>query len=223
MLSVEMRKQKGMLCSMAPSHASRGSFDDSHYLLLWLHHNLFFLDSFAKFLIPYVSRKTESLKGRGPQSVRRDSRQSRPTPEFNPHVQKLYALKYYCSLYLADVEMIYIPIFTFMDKLMQGQSSNPKSSSQKHNPNEDGGSGFPIEPPRGPARNGFHHSSSMIHPSAYGSSRNKKVEDSVSRVGSSRAFGSSTNGTDMRTKRSQLPQPAPYSSTASQGKEETFK
>lgn len=135
-----------------------------------------------------AKRKTESLKGRGPQSVRTDSRQSRPTPEFNPH----------------------------------GQSSNPKSSSQKHNPNEDGGSGFPIEPPRGPARNGFHHSSSMIHPSAYGSSRNKKVEGSVSRVGSSRAFGSSTNGTDMRTKRSQLPQPAPYSSTASQGKEETF-
>lgn len=33
--------------------------------------------------------------------------------------------------------------------------SNPKSNSEQYNPQEDGGSGFPIESSRGPKQNGF--------------------------------------------------------------------
>ncbi|XP_050128949.1 probable serine/threonine-protein kinase At1g09600 [Malus sylvestris] len=50
----------------------------------------------------------------------------------------------------------------------QGQA-NPKSISEKYNPEEDSGSGFPIEPPKGAAPNAFSHSGQSVHPSAFGS------------------------------------------------------
>ncbi|XP_021824542.1 probable serine/threonine-protein kinase At1g09600 isoform X1 [Prunus avium] len=53
----------------------------------------------------------------------------------------------------------------------QGQP-NPKSISEKYNPDEDSGSGFPIEPPKGATSNGYSHSGQSMHPSAFGSSRN---------------------------------------------------
>ncbi|OWM67518.1 hypothetical protein CDL15_Pgr028381 [Punica granatum] len=88
-------------------------------------------------------RKAESVKGRGPESVRRGLRDTKavPTPEFNAHGEIT----------------------------LQGQS-NSKTVSHKYHDQEDSGSGFPIEPPRGVRPDGFTHSSSMIHPSAADSS-----------------------------------------------------
>lgn len=45
----------------------------------------------------------------------------------------------------------------------QGQP-NTTSVSHKYNAQEDGGSGFLIEPPRGAKQNGYSHASSAIHP-----------------------------------------------------------
>ncbi|KAK4752026.1 hypothetical protein SAY87_020824 [Trapa incisa] len=85
-------------------------------------------------------RKAEPVKGRGPESVRRGSRDVKvvPTPEFNAHGEVSF----------------------------QGQP-NPKGVNHKFNHLEDNGSGFPIRPSSGARRsNGFTHSSSMVHPSA---------------------------------------------------------
>ncbi|XP_062099909.1 probable serine/threonine-protein kinase At1g09600 [Humulus lupulus] len=99
-------------------------------------------------------RRADTVKGRGPESVRRGSRDANqlPTPEFE------------------DDE----------DTSMQ-KHSNAKTSSHKYSsPPEDGGSGFRMEPPRGERQNGYAHSSSMVHPSAaVGSSRSKTVDNST--------------------------------------------
>ncbi|KAF8411919.1 hypothetical protein HHK36_004477 [Tetracentron sinense] len=127
-------------------------------------------------------KRAEAVKGRGPESVRRGSRESKAVaaPDANEELQ--------VSL-----------------QKRQGQSK-PKSNSEKYNPQEDGGSGFPMEPPRGTTQNGFSHSGSLIHPSAYGSSRNKKVKEDETLVGSGRAFGSSRDVSELRTQRSHMPQ-----------------
>ncbi|KAJ7949755.1 Kinase family protein [Quillaja saponaria] len=98
-------------------------------------------------------QKTETVKGRGPVSVTRGTRDPKvlSTLEFNA----------------------------------KGESK-PKMSSHKYNPHEDGGSGFPIEPPRGAAQNGYSHSTSMIHPAIVG-------------LGSSRRNG------ELRSQRSHMP------------------
>ncbi|XP_077231536.1 putative serine/threonine-protein kinase At1g54610 [Tasmannia lanceolata] len=86
--------------------------------------------------------------------------------------------------------------------------SNPKSNSEKYNPPEDSVSGFPIDPPRGTRKNGFSHSSPLMHPDAFGSSRNKKLKEDELRIAPGRAFGSSkdSNGRELKTQRSYMPQ-----------------
>lgn len=64
----------------------------------------------------------------------------------------------------------------------EGQGQSNKSTSVKYNLQEDSGSGFPIEPPRGNLRNGYSHSNSMIHPNAVGCSQNKRVKDDASHM-----------------------------------------
>ncbi|PIN22335.1 Cdc2-related protein kinase [Handroanthus impetiginosus] len=60
----------------------------------------------------------------------------------------------------------------------EGQGQSNKSTSYKYNPQEDSGTGFPIEPPRGKnLKNGYSQSNSMIHPNAVGYSWNKKSKD----------------------------------------------
>ncbi|KAK4413422.1 putative serine/threonine-protein kinase [Sesamum alatum] len=49
-------------------------------------------------------------------------------------------------------------------------------TSYKYKPQEDSGTGFRIEPPRGNLNNGYSHSNSMIHPNAAGYAY-KKIED----------------------------------------------
>ncbi|XP_030522603.1 probable serine/threonine-protein kinase At1g09600 [Rhodamnia argentea] len=91
-------------------------------------------------------QKAGTVKGRGPESVRRGLRDNKvPTPEFD-----------------ANGEVC-----------LQGQS-NTISISHKFNPQEDSGSGFLIEPPRVNRPNGFSHCSSMIHPSVTESSLTSK-------------------------------------------------
>lgn len=84
-------------------------------------------------------RKADTVRGRGPESVRRGSRDTKqvPTPEFENH-----------------------------NDLSLQKHSNAKTSSHKYSPHEDGGSGFRMEPPRGVRQNGYAHSTSMVHPSA---------------------------------------------------------
>lgn len=112
-------------------------------------------------------RKAETIKGRGAESTRRGQRECKevPTPEFDTQGQVT----------------------------LQGES-NPKSISVKYNCHEDGGSGFPIDPPRGLGKNGLSHSTSMLHPSAVG--WKKKVEEAHHGPGG--RIGSSGRVTDLR-------------------------
>ncbi|OVA08086.1 Protein kinase domain [Macleaya cordata] len=128
-------------------------------------------------------QRAAAIKGHGSDSLRRVSRDSKtvPAPDANAESQK------------------------------QHEHSNPKSTSQKYNEQEDCGSGFPIEPPGGTAQNGFSHSGPLMHPGAFGSSRSKTVKEYESQVGPARAFGSSRNGPELRTQRSHMPQGATWS------------
>ncbi|XP_017217837.1 probable serine/threonine-protein kinase At1g09600 isoform X1 [Daucus carota subsp. sativus] len=81
-------------------------------------------------------RKVESVKGRGPESVRRGHRELKendPTPEFMAHGQQVH--------------------------------SN-KCASVAYKPHGDAGAGFPLEPSKGLKNTGINHSTSMVHPSA---------------------------------------------------------
>ncbi|XP_068647149.1 probable serine/threonine-protein kinase At1g54610 isoform X2 [Aristolochia californica] len=84
--------------------------------------------------------------------------------------------------------------------------SNPKSTSEKYNPEEEGGSGFPLNPPRGSSANGVSHSGPLYHPNAFGSSWNstKKFKEDEIRP----AFGSlgGPHGPELKTQRSCMPQ-----------------
>ncbi|XP_077249710.1 putative serine/threonine-protein kinase At1g09600 [Tasmannia lanceolata] len=66
--------------------------------------------------------------------------------------------------------------------------ANPKSNSEKYNPQEDSVSGFPIDTPIGSAKNGFFHSGQLMHPGAFGSSLK------------------GSNGPELKTQRSYMPQ-----------------
>ena len=72
----------------------------------------------------------------------------------------------------------------------QGQF-NAKSVSEVYHPEEDGGAGFPIEPPKGTARDKYSHSGQSMHPSNFGSSRNMKA--------SARAFVSPRTAEELST------------------------
>lgn len=76
---------------------------------------------------------------------------------------------------------------------------NPKSASEKYNTEEDGGSGFPIEPPKRTALN-VSHSGQSMHPAAFGSSHNMNENDQEATV-PGQALGCS-NGAELRRQRS---------------------
>ncbi|KAK1287143.1 putative serine/threonine-protein kinase [Acorus calamus] len=121
-------------------------------------------------------QREASVKGRGSQSGRRGSRDSKavPAPDANAELQR-----------------------------RQGQS-NPKSSSEKYNPQEDGGSGFPIDPPKAAAQNGFTHSGTFMHPNT--SSWNKKADETQTIPGRVSGSVRSLNGPELKTSRSYMPQ-----------------
>uniref|UniRef100_A0A5B7AB38 Protein kinase domain-containing protein n=1 Tax=Davidia involucrata TaxID=16924 RepID=A0A5B7AB38_DAVIN len=89
----------------------------------------------------------------------------------------------------------------------RGQS-NPKSISEKYNPEEDGGSGFPLEPSTRTSRNGLSHSGQLIQQGAFGSSLNMNVNEGEALMGSQRGFDSSRDGAERKTQRSFKPQAA---------------
>ncbi|XP_006363662.1 probable serine/threonine-protein kinase At1g09600 [Solanum tuberosum] len=66
---------------------------------------------------------------------------------------------------------------------ISGQGQSNISISVKYNPLEESGSGFLIEPPRVKNRNGFIHSTSVIHPNAAGYSRKVKEDSCTSQHG----------------------------------------
>ncbi|KAF5448101.1 hypothetical protein F2P56_028666 [Juglans regia] len=112
------------------------------------------------------------------ETVRRGSRESKPmpAPDANAELQ-------------ASIQK------------RQGQP-NPRSASDKCNPKEDGGSGFPIEPPKRTALNVFSHSGQSMHPTAFGSSRNMDIDGEVLTF-RGQAF---KNGSELR---SQISSPHP--------------
>ncbi|XP_023916907.1 probable serine/threonine-protein kinase At1g09600 [Quercus suber] len=77
---------------------------------------------------------------------------------------------------------------------------NPKSASEKYNTEEDGGSGFPIEPPKRTALN-VSHSGQSMHPAAFGSSHNMNENDQEATTVPGQALGCS-NGAELRSQRS---------------------
>lgn len=79
-----------------------------------------------------------------------------------------------------------VSLLSFLIWKRQGQP-NPKSISEKYNPDEDSGSGFPIEPPKGATSNGYSHSGQSMHPSAFGSSRNMS-QSGQSRNGAEKSY-----------------------------------
>ncbi|KAK1323038.1 putative serine/threonine-protein kinase [Acorus calamus] len=125
-------------------------------------------------------QRAASVKGRGSESGRRGSRDSKavPTPDANAELQ--------VSL-----------------QRRQGQS-NSKSSSEKYNPQEDGGSGFPIDPPKAAAQNGFSHSGTFMHPNT--SSWNKKADETRTIPGRVSGSVRGLNGPELKTSRSYMPQ-----------------
>ncbi|KAJ4967457.1 hypothetical protein NE237_019306 [Protea cynaroides] len=95
----------------------------------------------AKLRDEEARKQRAAAKGRGHESMRRGSRESKAAPATDANAELQSSLQKW-----------------------QGQS-NPKSGSKT------GGSGFQIEPPRGVAQNGFFHSGELNHASAHGSSR----------------------------------------------------
>ncbi|XP_059648280.1 probable serine/threonine-protein kinase At1g09600 [Cornus florida] len=88
------------------------------------------------------------------------------------------------------------------------EQSNPKSNSEKYNPEEDSGSGFPIEPSGGTSKNSFSSSCQSIKPGALQSAVYMNVNEDEALMGSQRAFGSLGVGTEWRPQGSFKPQGA---------------
>lgn len=89
----------------------------------------------------------------------------------------------------------------------QGQGHSNKCISVRLNTLEDSGAGFPIEPPRG-SKNGFSHSTSMIHPNAVGTFKKTKEEDKGGTISGS-ACSYSRHGTSIKKQHSQKSQVVP--------------
>uniref|UniRef100_A0A5B7AEY7 Protein kinase domain-containing protein n=1 Tax=Davidia involucrata TaxID=16924 RepID=A0A5B7AEY7_DAVIN len=92
--------------------------------------------------------------------------------------------------------------------LKQKGQSNPKSNSEKYNPEEDGGSIFRIEPSTGTSRNALSHSGRLIQHGAFESSLNMNENEDETLMGSQLAFGSSGDSVEWRSQRSLEPQAA---------------
>ncbi|KAM0972130.1 hypothetical protein ACFX2H_019674 [Malus domestica] len=90
--------------------------------------------------------------------------------------------------------------------LQQGQR-NLKTTGHKYTPQRDSVSGFAMEPPGGARPNGYSLCSSMVHPSAVGSSLNKTA--------------GYTSRPELKSQRSHMPQAAADLSSSSSKKDET--
>ncbi|XP_011028375.1 PREDICTED: probable serine/threonine-protein kinase At1g09600 isoform X1 [Populus euphratica] len=103
-------------------------------------------------------RRAVGGKGRGHESTRRSSKESKavPAPDANAELQ-------------ASIQK------------RQGQS-NQISISEQYNQEEDGGSGYPIGHAKGTATNVYSHSGQSMHPTNFGSSRNMNINDAVLRA-----------------------------------------
>ncbi|XP_075649012.1 putative serine/threonine-protein kinase At1g09600 isoform X1 [Castanea sativa] len=122
-------------------------------------------------------RKADGGVGREHESTRSGLRESKamPAPDANAELQA-----------------------SIQKRLLQ---PNPKSASEKYNTEEDGGSGFPIEPPKRTALNVFSHSGQSMNPTAFGSSRNMNENDQEALTVPGQALGCS-NGAEIRRQRS---------------------
>lgn len=120
-------------------------------------------------------RRAGSVIGRERESTRRGSRESKamPAPDANAELQ-------------ASIQKI------------KGQP-NPKSVSEKYNPEDDGGSGFPIEPPKRKARSVLSHSGQSMHPTTFGSSRKMNVNEQEALTVPGQALSHLENGTGFRS------------------------
>ncbi|KAK9286452.1 hypothetical protein L1049_014849 [Liquidambar formosana] len=123
-------------------------------------------------------RRAAAGKARGHESSRKGSRESKavPAPDANAELQVSIQKRH-------------------------GQS-NPKCNSEKYNPDEDSGTGFPIEPPIGTVQNGFSHSGQSIPHNTFGSSQDRNVNEDEALKGPCPAIGSSRNGPELRKQRS---------------------
>lgn len=126
-------------------------------------------------------RREASGKGRGHEVVREGPKESKavPAPDFNAELQ-------------ASIQK-------------RKGHPDPKSKSEKYNPEEEGGNGFPIEPPKGTSQNGLSHSGQI-----FSSSRSMKVNEETALIGDdARAFESSkSNAVELRMERPYIPQRA---------------
>ncbi|KAJ4846932.1 hypothetical protein Tsubulata_010334 [Turnera subulata] len=116
-------------------------------------------------------------KGQGHELTRRSSKESKafPAPDANAELQ-------------ASI------------KKRQGQA-NPNSISEKYNPEEDGGSGFPIEPSKGINRKIHSHCDQSVNPSTLASATNMNVDGHDA---PGRALVSPRGSSELRTQRSFL-------------------
>lgn len=133
-----------------------------------------------------------------------------PAPDANAELQVSIQVFFYLQGLHVDVSAcVYIvgffvhnlSLFLWLNQKRREQS-NPKSKSEKFIPEEDGGSGFPIEPTKGTTRNGFSHSGKSIHPTAFGSARNMDVNEDEAQMGPGRGSNSSRNGAELRIQKS---------------------
>ncbi|RVW64953.1 putative serine/threonine-protein kinase [Vitis vinifera] len=164
-------------------------------------------------------QRAEAVKGRGAESVRRGSRQSKdvPTPEFKPQAQASLQVIFGLKLYLITF-IICISSFTFVTNSCIAGTDKHKCISEKYKPGEDSGSNFRMEPHRGTVPNGLSHSTLMINQNAVGSSE-KKVEDEA-QLGYGNTFDSSRNKVELRTHGSHMPHGAAGVSNSSHRKDE---
>ncbi|KAK1300948.1 putative serine/threonine-protein kinase [Acorus calamus] len=123
----------------------------------------------------FPKQKAAAVKGLGSESGKRVLRDSKEVPALD-----------------ADAEL----------QRRQGQS-NPKSCSEKYNPQEDGGSGFPIDIPKGSTRNGYVHSCSFMHPTT--SSWNNKTDETWTIPGQASGFLRGLGGPELKSQRSHMP------------------
>ncbi|KAA8536601.1 hypothetical protein F0562_029079 [Nyssa sinensis] len=112
-------------------------------------------------------------KGRVFESNRKATRESKAAPDANAELQESI--------------------------LKQKGQSNPKSNSEKYNPEEDASSRT--------SRNGLSHSGRLIH-GALGSSLNRNMNEDETSMGSQQAFGSSRASVEWRSQRSFEPHAA---------------
>ncbi|CAL9763423.1 unnamed protein product [Musa acuminata subsp. burmannicoides] len=132
----------------------------------------------AKLAAEARRQRAEVAHGRGSECVRLGRRESKGMPVLDDNVEQ---------------------------KKWRAQA-NPKSISEKYDPQDDSVSGFPIEPPGGTSQNGFFQSG--VHPNTFGSSRSKKVYHEELRPVPSRTYSSLRvpNDPQLKTQRSYRPQ-----------------